>query len=45
MRVYFQLTNPQFFTKYHGQDPEYNSSSYIDDVPYIIYTFGLNIGF
>jgi len=45
MRVYFQLTNPRFFTKYHGQDPEYNSSSYIDDVPYIIYTFGLNIGF
>ena len=45
MRVYLQITNPFVITKYHGQDPEYNSSSYIDDVPYVLYTFGCNIGF
>lgn len=45
MRVYLQVTNPFVFTKYHGMDPEYNSGTYIDDVPTIIYTVGLNIGF
>ncbi|HVU53727.1 MAG TPA: TonB-dependent receptor [Puia sp.] len=45
MRVYLQVTNPFIFTKYHGLDPEYNSSTYIDDVPTIVYTVGLNIGF
>jgi hypothetical protein len=45
MRVYLQITNPFVFTKYHGQDPEYNSASYIDDVPFVLYTFGFNIGF
>lgn len=45
MRLYLQIINPFVFTKYHGLDPEYNSSSYIDDVPTIVYTFGLNIGF
>lgn len=45
MHVYLQVTNPFVFTKYHGLDPEYNSSTYIDDVPTIIYTFGFNLGF
>jgi TonB-linked SusC/RagA family outer membrane protein len=45
MRLYVQVTNPFIFTKYHGMDPEYNSSTYIDDVPTVIYTFGVNIGF
>lgn len=45
MRVYFQLINPRYFTKYNGQDPEYNSSSYQDDVPNTVYAFGANIGF
>jgi TonB-linked SusC/RagA family outer membrane protein len=45
LRLYLQVTNPLLFTKYHGLDPEYNSSSYIDDVPTIIYTFGLNLSF
>ena len=45
VRVYMQITNPFVFTKYHGMDPEYNSSTYIDDVPNIVYTFGLNLGF
>ena len=40
-----QITNPFEFTKYHGMDPEYNSSTYIYDVPNIVYTFGLNLGF
>ncbi|MEP6746874.1 MAG: TonB-dependent receptor [Bacteroidota bacterium] len=45
LRLYLQVTNPFVVTKYHGLDPEYNSSSYIDDVPTIVYTFGLNLGF
>lgn len=45
MRVYLQVSNPFIFTKYHGQDPEYNSSTYIDDVPTVIFTFGVNLGF
>ena len=45
VRVYLQITNPFVFSKYHGMDPEYNSSTYIDDVPNIVYTFGLNLGF
>jgi hypothetical protein len=45
MRLYLQVNNPFVFTKYHGLDPEYNSSTYIDDVPTVIYTFGFNIGF
>lgn len=45
IRVYMQITNPFVFSKYHGMDPEYNSSTYIDDVPNIVYTFGLNLGF
>jgi hypothetical protein len=45
LRAYLQVTNPFVFTKYHGMDPEYNSGTYIDDVPTVIYTVGLNIGF
>ena len=45
VRVYMQIANPFVFSKYHGMDPEYNSSTYIDDVPNIVYTFGLNLGF
>lgn len=45
MRVYLQVSNPFIFTKYHGQDPEYNSSTYIDDVPTVVFTFGVNLGF
>ncbi|HVZ26264.1 MAG TPA: hypothetical protein VG842_09430, partial [Sediminibacterium sp.] len=45
LRAYVQISNPFIFTKYHGMDPEYNSSTYIDDVPTIIYTFGVNLGF
>jgi len=45
LRIYLQINNPFVFTKYHGLDPEYNSSTYIDDVPNTLYTFGLNFGF
>lgn len=45
MRTYMQVSNPFIFTQYHGQDPEYNSSTYIDDVPTVIFTFGLSVGF
>jgi hypothetical protein len=45
MRAYLQVTNPFVFSKYHGLDPEYNSSTYIDDVPTIVYTVGFNIVF
>ena len=45
LRLYLQITNPFVFSKYHGLDPEYNSSTYIDDVPNIVYTIGLNLGF
>ncbi len=45
MRVYLQITNPFVFTKYHGMDPEFNSSTAGDDLPTAIYTFGINLGF
>ncbi|MDP4284877.1 MAG: TonB-dependent receptor [Bacteroidota bacterium] len=45
LRVYLQVTNPFVFTKYKSLDPEYNSNTYRDDVPFTIYTFGLNLGF
>jgi TonB-linked SusC/RagA family outer membrane protein len=45
LRLYIQVNNPFIFTKYHGLDPEFNSSTYIDDVPNAVYTFGINIGF
>ena len=45
IRVYGQIINPGVWSKYNGLDPEYNSSTYIDDVPTITYAVGLNIGF
>lgn len=45
MRLYIQISNPFVFTKYKSLDPEYNSGAYIDDVPTVIYTLGINIGF
>lgn len=45
MRVYAQVTNPYVSTKYHGLDPEYNANTYKDEVPTIIYTFGVNLTF
>ena len=45
VHIYLQVINPFVFTKYHGMDPEYNSSTYIDDVPNVIFNFGLNLGF
>jgi TonB-linked SusC/RagA family outer membrane protein len=45
LRVYVQISNPFIFTKYHGLDPEFNGNTYIDDVPNIVYTFGVNLGF
>jgi len=44
MHVFLQVTNPLIFSKYMGFDPEYNSSSYIDEVPSVTYTFGFNLG-
>ena len=44
-RVYFQVLNPQYWTGFSGMDPEYNSNTYIDDVPNMTFAMGLNIGF
>lgn len=44
-RMYFQVLNPKFWTSYNGLDPEYNSNTYIDDVPSMTLAFGLNVGF
>jgi hypothetical protein len=45
LRVYGQLINPAYFTKFHGGDPEYNGSAYQDDFPSMTFTMGLNLGF
>jgi hypothetical protein len=44
-RIYGQISNPFVFTKFTGFDPEFNSSIYQDDVPSMIYTFGVNVSF
>lgn len=44
-RFYAQASNPFIFTKYTGFDPEFNSAIYQDDVPSILYTFGVNVSF
>lgn len=44
-RVYAQASNPFIFSKYTGFDPEFNSAIYQDDVPSILYTFGVNVSF
>ena len=45
LRLFIQVVNPFVFTKYKGLDPEFNSNTYIDDVPNAVYTFGINVGF
>ena len=45
LRFYFQLVNPARFTKFRGNDPEYNGGGYQDDFEAINYTFGVNVGF
>jgi len=45
LRVYLQVNNPFVFTTYKGLDPVFNGNTYIDDVPNIVYTFGINLGF
>jgi hypothetical protein len=44
-RVYGQISNPFIFTDYTGFDPEFNSAIYQDDVPSVIFTFGVNVSF
>jgi TonB-linked SusC/RagA family outer membrane protein len=44
-RFYFQLVNPARFTKFRGNDPEYNGGGYQDDFEAINYTLGVNVGF
>ena len=44
MRVYFQVINPKFWTKYNSMDPEYNSNTFIDQVPSMTVAFGASIG-
>jgi hypothetical protein len=45
MRVYFQVINPTYWTRFNGMDPEYNSNTFIDDVPNLTFAIGANIGF
>ncbi|CAL1518695.1 TonB-dependent receptor [Chitinophaga sp. MM2321] len=44
-RLYGQVTNPFVFTKFISFDPEYNSATYIDDVPSVAYRLGLSLSF
>ena len=44
-RIYGQISNPFVFTQFTGFDPEFNSAIYQDDVPSMIYTFGINVSF
>jgi hypothetical protein len=45
LRLYAQIINPAYFTKFNGGDPEYNGSAYQDDFPSITCNFGLNLSF
>lgn len=45
VRVYFQVINPTYWTRFNGMDPEYNSNTFIDDVPNLTFAIGANIGF
>ncbi len=47
VRFYLQANNPFVFVKNREMwmDPEYNSGTYQDDVPYSTYIFGVNITF
>ncbi|MBO9153479.1 TonB-dependent receptor [Chitinophaga sp. GCM10012297] len=45
IRVYAQVMNPFVFTNFVSFDPEYNSSTYKDDLPSVNFTFGVNASF
>ncbi|GAB1451743.1 TonB-dependent receptor [Draconibacterium sp.] len=47
VRFYVQANNPFVFTKdkIMWMDPEYNSGTYQDDVPYSTFIFGVNLSF
>jgi TonB-linked SusC/RagA family outer membrane protein len=45
LRVYAQISNPFVFTNFLSFDPEYNSSTYIDDIPSLTCLVGVNISF
>jgi TonB-linked SusC/RagA family outer membrane protein len=45
LRLYAQIINPAFFTKFKGGDPEYNGAAYQDDFPSLTCNFGLNLSF
>lgn len=47
IRCYLQATNPFYYNKESNiwMDPEFNSGTYQDDVPYATYLFGLNLSF
>jgi hypothetical protein len=47
VRCYLQANNPFVFTKESNiwMDPEFNSGTYQDDVPYSTFIFGLNLSF
>ncbi len=45
LRVYAQIVNPAYFTKFRGGDPEYNGGAYQDDFSSLTVNFGLNVGF
>lgn len=46
-RFYVQANNPFVYTRESNiwMDPEFNSGTYQDDVPYATYLFGLNVSF
>jgi len=45
LRLYAQIINPAYFTKFNGGDPEYNGAAYQDDFPSLTCNFGLNLSF
>lgn len=45
LRVYGQISNPFVFSHFISFDPEYNSSTYKDDIPSLTCLFGVNISF
>ena len=47
VRLYVQANNPYLFVKNRimWMDPEYNSGTYQDDLPYSTYSFGVNVAF
>jgi len=47
VRCYLQANNPFVFTKHknYWMDPEYNSGTYQDDVPFASYIFGISASF